>query len=84
MQNNSNQININTTQEQKEEPCKTCLYTGIATCTGLSAYFVKMALLDLPESGSEKVMREAMKQKRFLLAFGGVWAMAGVYRWHLG
>ena len=33
-----------------EESCRSCLYTGVATCAGLSAYFLHLAFEDQPPS----------------------------------
>ena len=33
-----------------KESCRTCLYTGVATCAGLSAYFLRLALEEQPPS----------------------------------
>jgi len=68
----------------KNESCAACLYTGMATCTGLSLYFFKMAVLEMPEEGTAAFTRQTQTNKRFLLACGTFWAAAGVYRWHLG
>jgi len=62
------------------EQCQTCLVTGVLTCTAVSSYLFKMALLDLPVS----TKREVLRQKRFLLGFGSAWAVAGAYRLYLG
>jgi hypothetical protein len=84
----SNEINfrnMQTTEQQKQgEQCSTCLYTGVATCTGLSAYFFKVAHFDLPTQGNQQIMLKASKDKRFLLVFGSCWAIAGAYRFYLG
>mmetsp|Transcript_18832 Transcript_18832/g.28616 ORF Transcript_18832/g.28616 Transcript_18832/m.28616 type:complete len:115 (+) Transcript_18832:48-392(+) len=66
--------------ESDEQTCKSCLYTGVATCSALSLYFLKNAYLDLPEKGGAKVLL----QKRFLIGMSGLSAIAGIYRWHLG
>ena len=63
-------------RQQNEESCKACLYTGMATCTGLSLYFMKMAL--------EESTKSQKSQKPFLLTMSAAWAVAGAYRWHLG
>jgi hypothetical protein len=79
--------NMRTTEQQRQQQgqqCSTCLYTGVATCTGLSAYFFKVAHFDLPTHGSQQIMLKATKDKRFLLAFGSCWAIAGAYRFYLG
>lgn len=67
-----------------DEHCKSCLYTGVATCTAVSAYFFKTALLDLPERGTPQFTKEVRNQKYFMISFGTAWAIAGVYRWYLG
>jgi len=64
--------------------CDACLYTGVATCVGLTCYMWKMALLDLPEKGSMQFTKQVRNQKTFLLLFGGGWAAAGIYRIYLG
>jgi hypothetical protein len=69
---------------QQEESCDACLYTGMATCTGLSLYFYKMALLDLPEKHDVNFTKQMQTNKRFLLFCGTFWAAAGIYRWNLG
>jgi hypothetical protein len=68
---------------QNEGSCKECLYTGVATCTGVSLYFMKLAS-EVPEQGTREVIRQATKQKRFLFGGSAVWAAAGVYRMYLG
>lgn len=70
--------------QQEQESCAACLYTGMATCTGLSLYFFKMALLDLPEEGTTAFTKQVKTNKRFLLGCGTFWAAAGIYRWSLG
>jgi UDP-N-acetyl-D-mannosaminuronic acid transferase (WecB/TagA/CpsF family) len=67
------------------------MYTGMATCTGLSLYFFKMALLeeDLPETRktaqfTKHIATAATKNKRFFFVCGTAWAVAAAYRWHLG
>ena len=73
--------NDNRPEEENPPPkCRTCLITGVLTCTAVSGYFFKIALIDLPESTKHEVVR----QKRFLLGFGSAWAVAGVYRFYLG
>jgi hypothetical protein len=71
-------------REAEDESCDACLYTGVATCTGLSGYMFKMALLDLPEEGTKLFTNQVRNQKRFLLLFGASWAVAGIYRLYLG
>lgn len=65
-----------------QQQCDACLYTGVATCTGLSLYFFKMAYLDLPEASLTK--QQLTSQQRFLTLMGGTAAIAGAYRWYLG
>jgi hypothetical protein len=71
-------------EQNPGQQCSACLYTGVATCTGLSTYFFKVAHFDLPTKGSEQIMLKASKDKRFLLVFGSCWALAGAYRLYLG
>ena len=37
-----------TVEKGEEESCRSCLYTGVATCTFLSAYFLHLALEEQP------------------------------------
>ena len=60
------------------------MWTGVATCTGLSAYFLKQAYLDLPETGTSEVMKHAQRQRRFLFVLAGASGVAGAYRFYLG
>jgi hypothetical protein len=71
------------TNNDSQESCASCMYTGMATCTGLSLYFFKMAL-DSPEKKSVQFTKHVATNKRFFLLCGTAWAAAGVYRWHLG
>mmetsp|Transcript_3806 Transcript_3806/g.5825 ORF Transcript_3806/g.5825 Transcript_3806/m.5825 type:complete len:147 (+) Transcript_3806:327-767(+) len=70
--------------KDEDENCNVCLYTGVATCTGLTLYFWKMGILDMPERSSSKFTLEVARQQRFLVTFGGAWALAGAYRLYLG
>jgi hypothetical protein len=63
--------------------CKECLYTGVLTCSGVSLYFLKLAS-EVPEQGTKEMLRQATKQKRFLLGGSALWAAAGAYRMYLG
>jgi hypothetical protein len=58
-----------------EEGCSACLYTGMAVCTGVSIYFVKLAT---DETGT------LPKNRRFFWVCSAGWAVAGAYRWYLG
>ena len=71
---NPYQDEIERLQNELQEPCKTCLYTGVAVCAGLSLYFAKLAIEDgVP-----------LKNQRFLWACSAGWVVAGMYRWQLG
>jgi hypothetical protein len=63
--------------------CKECLYTGVATCSGLSLYFMKLAS-EIPSAGTKEVLKQASKQKQFLFGGSAVWAACGLYRIYLG
>jgi len=79
--NRDNIMNNNDPGNDDDEKCNTCRYTGVLFCTGLSLYFLKAALLDLPDRTTKK---EIIRQKRFLLCFSTFWAVGGAYRWYLG
>lgn len=64
----------------EERTCDTCLYTGVATCACLSAYFFKLAYLDIVEAKTPELSR----QRRFLALMGTASAVGGIYRWYLG
>jgi hypothetical protein len=61
-------------RELDEEDCSACMYTGMATCAGLSLYFVKLATDDTTLN----------KHRRFLWICSAGWVVAGAYRWYLG
>lgn len=69
--------------EKEGSSCRTCLYTGVATCTGISLYFASL-YSELPSDGPRAAVKEIVKQKRFLLGGSVLWATAGVYRLYLG
>jgi hypothetical protein len=69
--------------EEEGSSCRTCLYTGVATCTGISLYFASL-YSELPSDGPRAAVKEVVKQKRFLLGGSALWATAGVYRLYLG
>ena len=69
--------------EPPREQCKTCMFTGMATCAGLSLYFLKL-WSELPDSGTKQTMRQVSKQRNFLLGGSAAWAIAGIYRGYLG
>ncbi len=51
----------------QETPCSTCRYTGMAVCSGLSLYCLKLA-------------KELKQNKPFYYGGAVVWASAGIYR----
>lgn len=63
--------------------CRECLITGVLTCTGLSAYFFRLAS-ELQYNSAKEVTKQARRHKYFLYGGSGAWAMAGVYRLYLG
>jgi len=77
--------NVNNEQNNENEDsgkqCKTCLYTGVATCAFLSAYSFKVALLDLPRN---PVTKDVLNHKRLMLGFGYTSILVGAYRFYLG
>jgi hypothetical protein len=65
---------IETRQREHEESCLACMYTGMATCAGLSLYFAKLATdVGVPRSN-----------RRFLWLCSAGSVATGVYRWYLG
>jgi hypothetical protein len=49
---------------KKEESCRSCLYTGVATCAGLSAYFLHLAYEeDQPPSKTHQRQPDATTSK---------------------
>lgn len=76
---------------QRDPPrksCKECLYTGIATCSCLSLYFLKLASEEPSNEATKQTKSKKMKpirnHKYFCLCSSAAWAMAGVYRVYLG
>jgi hypothetical protein len=68
------QKGMETWQLEHEESCLACMYTGMATCAGLSLYFAKMATdVGVPRSN-----------RRFLWLCSAGCVATGVYRWSLG
>jgi len=57
---------------------------GVATCTGLTGYFLKAAYLDLPEAGTTGFTEKVRGQKQFLTLMAAAAAVTGAYRLHLG
>jgi len=60
------------------------MWTGVATCAGLSTYFLSQAYLDLPERGTDAAMKQAQQQRRFLVFLAATSGVAGAYRFYLG
>jgi hypothetical protein len=75
---------------EREGPCSSCLYTGVATCAGLAAYFTHIAYdtSDIAATltrGQRHAQLKLMVQRRpYFLAISAGWLVAGAYRWHLG
>ena len=77
------------------ESCRTCLYTGLATCTGLSGYFLYLAMEEeLHRTSKPNTLQSTIvnfmrgkpipKQNRpFLFAMSAAWFVAGGYRMYL-
>jgi hypothetical protein len=61
-------------KELDQESCQACLYTGVATCMGLAAYFAHLATED----------STLQRNRRFLWICSAGSLVAGAYRWHLG
>jgi hypothetical protein len=73
-----------------EGPCSSCLYTGIATCAGLAAYFTHIAY-DTSDLAATLTRRQrhaqlklAVQRRPYFLAISAGWVCVGAYRWHLG
>ena len=77
------------------ESCRSCLYTGLATCTGLSGYFLYLAMEEeLHRTSKPNTLQSTIvnfmrgnpvpKQNRpFLFAMSAAWFVAGSYRLYL-
>jgi hypothetical protein len=73
--------------KREDESCAGCLYTGVATCTGLALYFAKIALLEVPDISRDMPREVASAHRRSragFLAVSATWLGISVYRWHLG
>jgi hypothetical protein len=75
---------------EREGPCSSCLYTGVATCAGLAAYFTHIAY-DTSDIAATLTRRQRHAQLKlmvsrrpYFLAISAGWLVAGAYRWHLG
>jgi hypothetical protein len=75
---------------EREGPCSSCLYTGVATCAGLAAYFTHIAYdtSDIAETLTRRQKQAQLKlmvsRRPYFLAISVGWVVAGAYRWHLG
>ena len=75
---------------EREGPCSSCLYTGVATCAGLAAYFTHIAYdtSDIAETLTRRQRHSQLKlmvQRRpYFLAISAGWVVAGAYRGYLG
>mmetsp|Transcript_13526 Transcript_13526/g.29404 ORF Transcript_13526/g.29404 Transcript_13526/m.29404 type:complete len:105 (+) Transcript_13526:28-342(+) len=83
---------------QQEESCRSCLYTGVGTCIGLSGYFLYSAM---EEEGHQTMKQQQAqphhkrllrfmlgnpapkKHRPFLFALSAASAVAGAYRLYL-
>ena len=82
-------------RSNNEESCRSCLYTGLATCTGLSGYFLYLAMEEeLHRTSKPNTFQSTIvnfmrgkpipKQNRpFLFAMSAAWFVAGGYRLYL-
>lgn len=73
---------VTKSEKEYKKQCKECMYTGVATCTGLSLYFMKLAS-EIPEASVKTVVKQ-VHHKNFLLGGSAIWAVAGAYRFYLG
>ena len=55
--------------------CPSCLYTGIATCTGLATYMAHLGWNDATV---------AVQHRPYMRGMAALWLCVGAYRWHLG
>jgi hypothetical protein len=69
-----------------QDSCPSCLYTGVATCFGLAGYFTYIAVEDELKAGTTSVraLRQAARQRPWLLAISAGWIAIGIHRWNLG
>jgi hypothetical protein len=56
-----NVIKPNVNKEGKES-CRSCLYTGVAMCAGLSTYFLYLAFEDQPPSKNHQIPNEILSR----------------------
>jgi hypothetical protein len=75
---------------EREGPCSSCLYTGVATCAGLAAYFTHIAYdtSDIAETLTRRQRHAQIKlmvsRRPYFLAISAGWVVAGAYRGYLG
>lgn len=67
--------------EDQKDSCSSCLFVGVATCTGLAGYFAHMAF-ELPPA--TETAAAAMIRKPTLLTISVGWMCLGIYRACLG
>lgn len=70
----------NSIDDYKEPPCSTCKYTGMAVCTGMTLYFLKLA--NELESSPKSLAQKAATKNHKPFFYGGAvfWACVGIYR----
>jgi hypothetical protein len=68
-------------QEHPDHSCWSCLVVGVATCTGLAAYFTYMAFEPPPVAETGVA---AMLRKPTFLSISVGWMCLGIYRIYLG
>mmetsp|Transcript_17692 Transcript_17692/g.24961 ORF Transcript_17692/g.24961 Transcript_17692/m.24961 type:complete len:108 (-) Transcript_17692:336-659(-) len=89
-QTKQNEVTMNTEDsingEKEKITCKTCMYTGMATCTGLSLYFMKLSseLPEITKETNKEVLTKVGRQRNFLMVGSAAWAVAGIYRAYIG
>jgi hypothetical protein len=93
---NHNFASSTTLAHHRDDSCASCLWTGVITCIGLSAYFAHAAYDESPPvniTTSQPVVNKIKWWQRqhqsrytrpvFLLISTG-WLGIGAYRWYLG
>ena len=55
---NTSSIQSDPNRKEEEHSCRSCLYTGVSTCLGLSAYFLHLATED------DSIMQKTSKDKQ--------------------
>lgn len=65
----------------KKDSCPSCLYVGVATCTGLAIYFGSIAF---EKPLNPEMAATAARHKPVFLAISVGWVCVGMYRIYLG